>query len=62
MEPITISLIVLNIVSFILHGFHLKTNYKCGSSCCQIDGTIDEDLTKTQLDTDPKELTTIAKK
>ena len=44
MEPLSIGLIITSLVSFLLHGLHLKNHYKCGypGSCCSCDGEIDE--------------------
>ena len=51
MEPTTLTLIILNIVSFLLHGFHLKDRFHCGTnnSCCGCDGEIDEDPSTEEL-------------
>jgi hypothetical protein len=48
METITLAMIIINIISFLLHGFHLKSKFRCGSEkkCCLCTGEIEEDLTK----------------
>jgi len=43
MDPVTIGLIVSNVISWILHGLHLKTECKGGCACCQVTTELEED-------------------
>ncbi len=45
MEPITIGLIIMQVISFLMHTYHFK-NSKCrigsATSCCEISTEIEE--------------------
>jgi len=51
METINITLLMLNIISFILHGLHFSSKCRVGNdnTCCRCDGTLEENLDTKEI-------------
>ena len=41
-DPVTVGLIVSNILSYLIHFFHFNSKCKIRSACCEVDSALTE--------------------